>query len=68
MKGGTMNDIQTVIENLRKQGWTLQAIADELGVRIGAVQRWRSGENYPVMDKLVRDRMNEMMRRQTSEV
>jgi len=42
-----MNDIQEKLELLQSKGWTVAAIADELGVGWSAVNRWRSGDRYP---------------------
>ena len=42
-----MNEVQEKIANLRQSGWTVAAIADELGVRPMTVHRWVSGDRYP---------------------
>jgi transcriptional regulator with XRE-family HTH domain len=42
-----MNDIQIIIEELREKGWTLAALADELGVTVNAVEKWKAGDRYP---------------------
>ena len=42
-----MNDVQELIERLRAKGWTLSAVADEMGVSRNAVDFWRSGSRYP---------------------
>ena len=48
-----MNDVQIVIAELRKKGWTLAAIADEIGVSRNAVDTWRSGSRYPANSVVV---------------
>lgn len=42
-----MNDVQQAIADLRAKGWTLAAIAEELGVAHSAVDKWQAGERYP---------------------
>jgi len=36
-----------VLGELQEKGWTLAAIADELGVAANTVVRWHSGDRYP---------------------
>ncbi len=37
------SEIQTKISQLVEKGWTLAAIADELGVTSDTVENWRAG-------------------------
>ena len=48
-----MNEVQTIIAQLQENGWTLAALADELGVTINAVEKWKAGERYPRNAKAV---------------
>ena len=48
-----MNDIQEKLAELQGDGWTLAAIADEVGASISAVEKWKSGERYPGMPKSI---------------
>lgn len=48
-----MNDIQQRIQELQGKGWTLAAIADEVGVSWVTASRWRSAEQYPENAKAV---------------
>ena len=48
-----MNDIQIKIKELQEKGWTLAALADELGVTVNAVEKWKSGDRYPSNAKAV---------------
>ena len=48
-----MNEIQEKITALRTAGWTLAAIADELGVHWYTAQRWQKGQQYPDTPKPV---------------
>ena len=42
-----MNGIQEKIAGLESKGWTLAAIADEVGLTVNAVQKWKAGDRYP---------------------
>lgn len=48
-----MNDVQTKIAELQEKGWTLASIADELGVTVNAVEKWKAGDRYPVNSRAV---------------
>ena len=48
-----MNDIQIKIKELQEKGWTLAALADELGVTVNAVEKWKAGDRYPSNAKSV---------------
>lgn len=48
-----MRDVQTKITKLQKKGWTLAAIADEVGVTVNAVEKWKAGDRYPANSKAV---------------
>ena len=42
-----MNDVQELLRQLRKKGWTLSAIADELPAPRNNVDRWYRGARQP---------------------
>ena len=42
-----MNDVQEKIAELQAKGWTLAALADELGNSVNAVEKWKAGDRYP---------------------
>jgi uncharacterized protein YjcR len=48
-----MNDVQTRLVELQKSGWTLAAIADELGVTVNAVEKWKAADRYPTNVKAI---------------
>jgi lambda repressor-like predicted transcriptional regulator len=48
-----MNDVQRKLAQLQEKGWTLAALADELGVTVNAVEKWKAGDRYPSNAKLV---------------
>ena len=48
-----MNDIRTKLAELEAKGWTLAALADELGVTRNAVEKWKAGDRYPTNAKAV---------------
>jgi len=39
-----MDDVQTLLANLKAKGWTKASIADEIGVKVNAVEKWQSGD------------------------
>jgi transcriptional regulator with XRE-family HTH domain len=45
------NEIQAKIAQLVDKGWTLAAIADELGVTSDTVELWRAGKRNPTNAK-----------------
>jgi len=49
----TMNEIQARIAGLQEKGWTLAALADELGVTVNAVEKWRAGDRQPTNSKAI---------------
>jgi transcriptional regulator with XRE-family HTH domain len=55
MNDAQMNDVQTRIAQLQDKGWTLAALADELGVTSNAVEKWKAGDRYPRLEKPVLD-------------
>ena len=48
-----MNPVQKTLTELEEKGWSLAAIADELGVSYNAVQKWKAGDRQPATSKLV---------------
>ena len=44
---GGMDDVRRTVTELIDRGWTLAALADELGVTAQTVMRWKAGSNYP---------------------
>ena len=48
-----MNPVQEKIAALEKSGWSLAAVADELGVSYNTVQKWKSGDRQPATSKVV---------------
>ena len=42
-----MNEIQQKLADLTDKGWTLVAIADEIGEMWLTVHRWQVGKTYP---------------------
>ena len=59
------SEIQSKIAELLRKGWTLAAIADELGVTSDAVELWKAGKRNPTNAKaifLMLDRLLEKKR------
>jgi len=48
-----MNDIQIRIAQLEEKGWTLAALADELGITPNAVEKWKAGDRHPSNTKAI---------------
>ncbi|MFC2008393.1 helix-turn-helix domain-containing protein [Chloroflexota bacterium] len=48
-----MNEVQAKIAELQQKGWTVAALADELGVTVNAVEKWKAGDRYPQNAKAV---------------
>lgn len=47
------SEVQSRIAKLVEKGWTLAAIADELGVTSDTVEHWRAGRRNPTNAKSV---------------
>ena len=58
-----MKAVQERIAELQQRGWTLAAIADELGVSYNAVQKWKAGDRNPTNAKVVLAALNALSRR-----
>lgn len=58
-----MNDIQIKIKELQEKGWTLAALADELGVTVNAVEKWKAGDRYPSNAKAVLTLLDQIAKR-----
>ena len=49
----SVNDIQAKIAELQEKGWTQASLADELGVTVNAVEKWKAGDRYPNNTKAI---------------
>lgn len=58
-----MNDVQQRIYDLRAKGWTLEAIAVEVGVSPRAVEYWRVGKRYPGHATMVLMALDQLLKR-----
>ena len=58
-----MNEIQIKIAELQQKGWTLAALADELGVTVNAVEKWKAGDRQPSNAKAVLTLLNQLDKR-----
>lgn len=58
-----MNDIQTKLTELEGKNWTLAAISDELDISYNTVQKWKSGDRYPPIAKLIIEKLDELLER-----
>ena len=60
---GDMNDVQQSIADLRDKGWTLAALADEVGANRRTVDRWYVGDLYPQNHKAVLVLLDQLLKR-----
>ena len=59
----SMNDVQVVLGELQEKGWTLAAIAEELGVAANTVVRWHLDDRYPANSTAVKVILGQLKRR-----
>jgi lambda repressor-like predicted transcriptional regulator len=55
-----MNKIQSQIAELERKGWSLPRIAEELYIAHVTVEKWKSGDRYPSLEKLVIDALDQL--------
>ena len=58
-----MNDVQQRLAELKGNGWTLAAIADEVGVTWRTMKRWEVGDTYPDTPKPVLTALDVLLKR-----
>ena len=58
-----MTEIQQMLADLTEKGWTLVAIADEIGEMWLTVYRWQKGKTHPATQKSVLTRLDDLSRR-----
>ena len=47
------DNVQAKLAELQENGWTLAALADEVGVTANAVEKWKAGDRNPSNAKAV---------------
>ena len=55
-----MNDIQEVLSRLQSKGWTVAAIADDLGLKRVTVARWKIGVHYPANPSIAKQALKQL--------
>jgi transcriptional regulator with XRE-family HTH domain len=55
--------VQEVLQRLRGNGWTLAAVADELGVHYNTVQKWAAGDRSPANARPVLRELDRLLTR-----
>ena len=58
-----MNDVQTLIKQLEDKGWTLAALADEMGLSSVTVNRWKAGARIPQTEVSIRFHLTALLER-----
>ncbi|MFC1974656.1 helix-turn-helix domain-containing protein [Chloroflexota bacterium] len=58
-----MNEVQTKIAELQVKGWTLAALADELGITVNAVEKWKAGDRQPANSKAILVMLDQIAKR-----
>ena len=58
-----VNDVQQKLADLEGRGWTLVAIADEVGASYNTIQKWKSGDRYPANAKPVLQSLDALYKR-----
>ena len=58
-----MSDVKSRLADLRGKGWTLAAIADEVGVTWRTMKRWETGETSPDTPKPILATLNALLAR-----
>jgi len=58
-----MSEIQDKIVELQEKGWTLAALADEIGVTTNAVEKWKAGDRKPSNLKAILLLLNQISKR-----
>ncbi len=59
----TSSEIQSIIAKLTERGWTLAAIADELGVTSDTVENWRAGRRNATNAKAILAMLDELLKK-----
>ena len=58
-----MSEVQEKLAILQQKGWTLAAIASEVGMTAQTVEKWKAGNRSPANPKLVSDCLDGLMQR-----
>lgn len=58
-----MNEIQTKLKELQDKGWTLAALADELGMTVNALDKWKHGDRDPNNPKAVFALLDQLLKK-----
>ena len=56
-----MNAVQEKLASLQAKGWTIAAIADEVGVTYNAAVKWKAGDRTPSNQKLLLEHLDRLM-------
>ena len=58
-----MNEVQQRIKALEEKGWTQAAIADELGLTVNAIVKWKAGDRIPNNMKSILEHLDRVLQK-----
>ena len=58
-----MNEVQGRLLALQEKGWTLAAIADELGLTVNAIVKWKAGDRIPNNMKSILEHLDRVLQK-----
>ena len=58
-----VNDIQTKLSELQGKGWTITALADELGNHVNTLEKWKAGHSKPSNSRSVFMALDTLLKR-----
>ena len=58
-----MNEVQQRIKALEEKGWTQAAIADELGLTVNAIVKWKAGDRIPSNMKSILEHLGRVLQK-----
>ena len=57
------SEVQDRIAELQEKGWTLAALAGELGVTVNAVEKWKAGDRNPSNARAILVLLDQLIKR-----
>ena len=57
----SMTEVQERLKALQEKEWTLAAIADELGLTVNAIVKWKAGDRTPTNRKSILEHLDRLL-------